>query len=348
MGQQTKRWVGVAVLLGLAAAAAWWMTQPVPVRVVTLEARPVQMSVVVAGRVAAARETTLASTVTGRVWATPVAEGAAVRAGTPLVVLDSDEWRAAVAQARAQQADARNQLAEAERQAARQRELRQQGFISAAALDAAERAREAARQRVAQADAALRQSRARLDQTTVRAPTDGVVLSRLVEVGDGVTPGKPLVRLALSGPPRIVLDLDERDLSQLAEGQPAAVRVDAWPDARLSARVQRIAAQVDNARGTVQVELALTELPRVQLLPGMTVSAEIVTGEPRPRLLLPLTAVRDGRVATVEQGRVRWRTVETDPARDGALPVRAGVDVGVQVIDPAPNLPEGGRVEVRP
>ena len=343
-----KRWAWAILLLLLVAGAAWWAVRPVPVPVLTLVAQPVQTSVVVAGRVAAARETTLASVLTGRVVATPVAEGAAVRAGAPLVVLDSDEWRAAVAQAQAQVVDARSQQAEAERQAARQRELRQQGFVSAAALDTAERAREAARERVAQANAALQQARARLGQATVRAPADGMVLARLVEVGDGVTPGKALVRLALAGAPRIVLDLDERDLSQLAEGQVAAVRVDAWPDARLPARVQRIAAQVDNARGTVQVELALTEAPPVRLLPGMTVSAEIITGEPRPRLLLPLTAVRDGRVATVVEGRVRWRAVETDPARDGALPVRAGIDAGARVIDPAPTLAEGTRVEVRP
>jgi HlyD family secretion protein len=348
MGQRTKRWVGVVVLLGLAAAVAWWAARPVPVRVLTLEEQLVQTSVVVAGRVAAARETTLASTLTGRVIATPVAEGAAVEAGAVLVVLESDEWQAALAQAQAQWADARSLLADAQRQLARQRELRQQGFISAAALEAAQRAVDAAEQRVAQAEAAVQQARARLRQASVRAPTGGVVLARLVEVGDGVTPGKPLLRLALSGPPRIVLDLDERDVSQLAEGQPAAIRADAWPDVRLRARVQRIAAQVDSARGTVQVELALTEPPPVRLLPGMTVSAEIVTGEPRPRLLLPLTAVRDGRVATVVEGRVRWRAVETDPARDGVLPVRAGIDAGARVIDPAPTLAEGTRVEERP
>ncbi|WP_231960234.1 efflux RND transporter periplasmic adaptor subunit [Tepidimonas fonticaldi] len=65
---------------------------------------------------------------------------------------------------------------------------------------------------------------------------DGVLLARLVEVGDGVTPGKALLRFAVAGTPRILLDLDERDLGALAVGQPAAVRADAWPDQRIAAR----------------------------------------------------------------------------------------------------------------
>ncbi|WP_409785511.1 biotin/lipoyl-binding protein [Tepidimonas ignava] len=71
------------------------------------------------GRVAPARETTLASTLTGRVVATPVAEGTAVRAATVLVALEADEWQAALAQAEAQRQDARGQWAEAQRQDAR-------------------------------------------------------------------------------------------------------------------------------------------------------------------------------------------------------------------------------------
>lgn len=341
------RWWLAGAGVALAAGAAVWALRPTPVRTVTLAEQPVQTSVVATGRVAPVRETTLASTLTGRVVATPVTEGAAVAAGTVLVALEADEWQAALAQAEAQRQDARGQLAEAERQWQRQRDLQVQGFLSAAALDAAERARDAARRRVEQAHAAVQQARARRDQATVRAPADGVLLARMVEVGDGVTPGKALLRLAVAGAPRILLDLDERDLGALAVGQPAAVRADAWPDWRIPARVQRIAAQVDSARGTVEVELA-PAADATRLLPGMTVSAEIITAEPRPRLLLPLTALRDGRVATVVDGRVRWQAVETEPALGGRLPVRQGLAAGAVLIDPAPALAEGARVEVRP
>jgi HlyD family secretion protein len=336
----------VVVLMGT-AALVWWLLRPVPVRVLTLAEQPVQLSVVSTGRVAAARETLLASTVTGRVVATPVAAGQPVAAGAPVVLLEAAEWQAALAQAQAQRQDAEAQYREAERQWQRQQALQAQGFISAAALDAAARTLEVARQRLAQAEAARQQAQARLAQTTVRAPADGVLLERLVELGDGVTPGKALARLALAGPVRVLVDLDERDLGQLAEGQRALVRADAWPDWTVDAHVQRIGAVVDSARGTVEVELALDGAAD-RLRPGMTVSAQIITQDPQPRLLLPLRAVRDGRVATVVDGRVRWQMVQTEPARDGWLPVRAGVTAGTRVIDPAPSLAEGARVEVMP
>ncbi|MDM7455940.1 MAG: biotin/lipoyl-binding protein, partial [Tepidimonas sp.] len=169
-------WWLAGAAVALAGAAVWWTQRPTPVRAITLAEQLVQTSVVVAGRVAPARETTLASTLTGRVVATPVAEGTAVRAATVLVALEADEWQAALAQAEAQRQDALGQSVEAERQWQRQRELQAQGFLSTAALDAADRVRDAARRRLEQAEAAVQQARARRAQATVRAPADGVLL----------------------------------------------------------------------------------------------------------------------------------------------------------------------------
>ncbi|TSE32730.1 Multidrug resistance protein MdtA [Tepidimonas charontis] len=110
------RWIALGAGLLLALVAALWALRPTPVRTVTLAERMVQTSVVATGRVAPVREATLASTLTGRVIATPVAEGTAVRAGTVLVALQAAEWQAALAQAQAQRAEAEAQQREAERQ----------------------------------------------------------------------------------------------------------------------------------------------------------------------------------------------------------------------------------------
>ena len=121
-----------------------------------------------------------------------------------------------------------------------------------------------------------RKSQAKLEQMTVRAPADGVLLTRAVEAGDVVTAGKTLLRFASDGPRRVLLDLDERDLGKVALGQTAAVLADAFPQQRAPAVVSRINASVDNARGTVEIELALTAAAE-HLRSGMTVSAEILT-----------------------------------------------------------------------
>lgn len=345
--QGKGKWLWCGTLVLLALGLAWLWLRPVSVTTLTLAAQPVQRSVVATGRVQAVRESVLGSTVTARVVATPVKQGAHVAAGTTLLQLESDELLAARAQAEAQLRDADSQLADARRQWQRQQALFAQGFISQAALDAARRTREAAEQRQAQTHGALAQSQAKLEQMTVRAPADGVLLTRDVEAGDVVTAGKTLLRFASDGPRRVLLDLDERDLGKVAVGQTSAVLADAFPARRAPAVVSRINASVDNARGTVEVELALTAAAD-HLRSGMTVSAEILTHPAQATLLLPATAVREGQVALLDDGRVRWVKVSTDERMAGQLPVTAGLRAGQRVIVPAPLLDDGARVQAQP
>lgn len=340
-----RNWLGWGMLSLLVVAGLVGVLRPVPVNAVTLAAQPVQLTVVATGRVEAVRESVLGSTATSRVVHTPVKAGAHVVAGAVLLVLESDELLAAKAQADAQLADADSQLNEAARQWQRQQQLFAQGFISQAALDSARRSREAAEQRQAQLRGLAEQSVARLAQMTLRAPADGVLLTRDVEAGDVVSAGKTLLRFAADGPLRVLLDLDERDLGKLAVGQRAAVLADAFPEQRAPATVTRIGASVDIARGTVEVELALTQ-PAPFLRSGMTVSAEIATTTPRTMLLLPATAVRDGKAAWIDSGRVRWVKVDTAERVAGQLPVKSGLSAGQQVIVPAPALDDGQRVRV--
>lgn len=341
------KWLWRGALTLLALALAWLWLRPTPVTMLTLAAQPVQRSVVATGRVKAIRESVLGSTVTARVVATPVKQGAHVAAGATLLLLESDELLALRAQAEAQLRDADSQLSEARRQWQRQQALFAQGFISQAALDAARRTLDAAEQRQAQTRGALAQSQAKLEQMTVRAPADGVLLTRAVEAGDVVTAGKTLLRFASDGPRRVLLDLDERDLGKVALGQTAAVLADAFPQLRAPAVVSRINASVDNARGTVEIELALTAAAE-HLRSGMTVSAEILTRPAQATLLLPATAVREGRAALLEDGRVRWVKISTDERIAGQLPVTAGLSAGQQVIVPAPLLDDGARVKAQP
>jgi HlyD family secretion protein len=172
-------------LVALAAAMAWWANRVPMVPALVLQPAPLQRSLLFAARVAAPQRVEVGATITGRVQAVLVAEGAAVRAGQPLVQLEDAELRAAVAQARAsaQQAAARlaglrstgrgaaqagvaqaeSTLLAAQAELRRTRELLAQGFVSPARLDEAQRAVAVAQ---AQRDAAAAQRSAVADQGT--------------------------------------------------------------------------------------------------------------------------------------------------------------------------------------
>ena len=172
---------------------------------------------------------------------------------------------AAVAQAQASVDAARSEFE-------RVQQLVAQGFLSASRLDDARRLRDVAAAQldsarsqerafgeagteVAQAQAqttlaaaAVEAARARLAQTALLAPSDAQVLSRAVEPGQIVQPGKNLMTLALAGPTQLVAQVDERFLDQLAVGQNASALADAYPGRRFGARVIAIAPTVDAQR----------------------------------------------------------------------------------------------------
>ncbi len=390
-------WAGIALV---AAAAVWgWTTQRgTLVDAVAVQAQPLVRTVQFSARVATLSRVEIGSTVTGRVEAVRVREGDAVRAGDLLVQLESDEARAALAQAEAAQRQAQARLAGlrgtgrqalratqdqaeatlrlARAELARAQQLVAQGFVSASRIDEAQRAldvaqaqRDAARAQVqanaeagadlVQAEAQLQAARAttqaartRLEQTLLRAPTAARVLTREVEPGQIVQPGKVLLRLALDGPTQLKAQVDERFLAQLQPGQPASVVADAHAGQPFAAQVLSLSPLVDAQRGAVEVKLALPQAAPAFLREDMTLSVEVETGRRERALVLPLAALQGGATETssqvwvAEDGRARLRPVALGLRTLEAAEVREGLAEGTQVLL-APNLQEGQRVRPR-
>ena len=223
----------------------------------------------------------------------------------------------------------------------RTQQLVAQGFVSASRLDEAQRAVDVARAQqssaqaqslanaeagtdIVQAQAQLDQARAaitaaqaKLAQTQLVAPADARVLTREVEPGQIVQPGKALLSLALAGPTQLVAQVDERFLAQLRTGQSASVVADAFADQRFGAQVLSIAPAVDAQRGAVEVKFSLDAEPPTFLREDMTLSVEVVTARRERVVALPLSALRnqagstgtDASVLVLEDGRAQVRRV---------------------------------------
>ncbi len=125
--------------------------------------------------------------------------------------------------------------------------------------------------RIEEARAASMLAEARLAETVLYAPSDGVVLSRAVEP---VQPGQILFRVSRDGALRLEADADEKNFSLLRRGLEAEVVADGYPDKPFLARLSWISPSVDQDRGTVKVRFDL-ENPVPDLRPDMTVSINL-------------------------------------------------------------------------
>lgn len=380
------RWIWM-LIAALALVAAGFAV--VALRGPTVDALEVQSAALVrtlrfSARVATLSRVDVGSTVTGRVVQVLVDEGAQVRRGDVLVRLESDELKAALAQAIATERQAQARLAglrstgrtataanlaqaESTLRAARlelerQQKLVDQGFVSASRVDDARRAVEVAQAQVegaraqtqaiadsgtdvvqAQAQmetarAAISVARAKLGQTLVAAPADAKVLTRQVEPGQIVQPGKALFSLALAGPTQLVAPVDERFLDQLQVGQAAMVVADAFPNQSFAAHVLTIAPAIDAQRGAVEVKLALDRQPPPFLREDMTLSVDVETGRRDRALVVPLSALRNApapaldTVLVVDSGRTRERPVRLGLRTLDAVEVLDGLTAGDRVL----------------
>lgn len=374
----------ILILILLAAAGALlllWLLRPPQLAGYELRAMPLTQSVVATGRVESVSRAQVGVEVTGVVLERPVKEGDSVKPGDMLLRLRSDDIEARLreaevaleqlAQSTRPQADlslarAQSRLTQARREATRRRDLMDRGLLSREALEQAEEEEIIARNavdsaRVAAAAAApggaedallsarLASLRAQLEKTRVRSEVAGKVLTRNVEPGDLVQPGKTLFTIALRGHTEVVVPLDEKNLHQLALGQPAMVIADAYPAETFAARVNFIAPSIDSGRGTVDVHLSLDTVPDF-LREDMTVTANIETGRRESAVALPndslLSVQGNGAlVVRVEEGRLRRVPVVLGLRGTGMSEVREGLMAGDHILaNPVSGLSDGTRV----
>ena len=191
---------------------------------------------VLEGVLQAQQQVSVSSQAAGRVLALAVKAGDRVKAGQVLARIDDRELQAGVAGGEAGVAQAQAALVQAEQNAQRTRDLRAQGFLSAAALDGATAQLKAAQAALQQAQAGRSQAALARGHATVTAPFDGIVLATVVDAGDLATPGRPLLTLYAPGRLRAVVQLPA---SRSAAAR-ASSRVDVTlPDGRQLQPTQR-------------------------------------------------------------------------------------------------------------
>ncbi|WMW66197.1 efflux RND transporter periplasmic adaptor subunit [Nitratidesulfovibrio liaohensis] len=345
-------------------------------------------TLVSSGYVTAQRKASVASKVTSRLEWLGVEEGSRVAAGQVLARLESDDARAALDRAQANERVARAdidraaaELTDARRNHARMRTLLAENVISRSDLDTAETraltadaAARAARDGLAAAAAARREAETQLEYTFIRAPFDAVVLTKNADVGDIITPlgaaanaKASVVTIADMGSLLVETDVSESSVGRVKPGAPCEIALDALPDERFVGRVHIIVPTADRSKASVMVKVAFDALdPRV--LPEMSARVAFLDRLPsdderRPRPAVPATAVRgegDARaVFVVRDGRAVRTPVRTGMALGDALelldgPVSGagsatGPVVGDRVVaDPPADLADGARVRMQP
>jgi HlyD family secretion protein len=208
--------------------------------------------------------------------------------------------------------------------------------------------RKVAETALASAEAALASAQAKLAYTVIRAPSDGVLISRNVERGAVVAPGAVLMTLSPAARTEILIDVDEKNLARLAVGQSAVVSADAFPDHHFPAQVTYVNPGVDAATAAVEVKLLVKDPPAF-LRQDMTVSVDILSATRRQATVVPADVVRrtpsgQAYVLIVDQGRAQRRSVRIGITAGGVAEVLQGVQPDEIVLPSTDKVAPGQRV----
>lgn len=384
-GSATRRlrrpaWLAVAVVLVAAATLVLLRMFAGAPQVETVNvtlAYPAQAITLLnaTGYVAPQRKAAISSKATGRLEWLGVLEGSRVRKDELIARLENRDVSATLGQAqanvrvaRANLVQANAELADAANALRRSTELLGQKFIAQATHDAALARYNKARATVtgmqaaiAAAEANARAAQVALDQTMIRAPFDGVILTKNANVGDNITPFSSaaeakgaVVTMADMDTLEVEADVSESSLSKIAVGQPAEIQLDAFPGLRLSGVVARTVPTVDRSKATLLVKVRFVERD-ARVLPDMSarvafLSRPLTADEKKPLPALPSAALarRDGRSVAfvVREGRVQQVPVAAG-RRIGDLVAVSGLAPGQKVVlNPGERLEDGMRVEL--
>jgi HlyD family secretion protein len=199
-----------------------------------------------------------------------------------------------------------------------------------------------------QSQANLTAAKVRLGYATITAPRDGILISRAVERGAVVQPGRTLLVLAPTGDIQLVLQIDEKNLGLVSLGQSAFASADAYPDKRFPATVTYINPSVEIARASVEVKLTVPD-PPAYLRQDMTVSVDIEVDRHNAVVVVPSRTMHDPNsahpwVLAVRDGRAREQPVTLGLRAADKAEVTQGLAPGDLVIPVASGVRAGQRI----
>lgn len=259
----------------------------------------------------------------GRVSAVNVEPGTKVKAGDELVLLDRE-----IAESEFRRTSAR--LQELERLLAEAEVLGKSSVVSRTQV-------EAVRAEVRVAGAEVDAARARLERHVIRAPFDGAVVERLVQVGEAVNVSQPVVRIVDVSRLRVVFYVNERDVASFPVGREIQLRLTAAPGKVFTAPVRHVAPASDESTRLFRIE---AELPNADgsLRGGLTGEATAVVGLYENQLLVPTACVRlEGAGAYVMrlgqgEGGPQSVRIQVGEELDGFYPVLEGLSAGDRIL----------------
>jgi RND family efflux transporter MFP subunit len=335
------------------------------------------------GYVTPRRRATIAAKITGRVTGVFFDEGTHVHSGQILATLDDSDARRALDAAKADRnaslaaiVDYEVQLKNAELELYRARELQKAGVQTQQALDNAAMLADSlkakialTRSQVAASEARIGEAQQAVDNCTISAPFDGIVVSKDAQVGEMVSPVSAGGGFTRTGIATIVdmksneieVDVNESYIARVTPGQSVKATLDAYPDRELDAKVRTVIPTADRQKATVKVRITFEKLEDF-ILPDMGVKVAFLEEEqqkakstanaPQALTFIPRSAVRSDSASTfvllVRDGKVERRAISLGTDRGTDVAVLAGLSPGESLVVKGPEgLHDGDKVEVQ-
>lgn len=320
------------ILIAAAAAGAIRLLSPPAVQTSTPTRGPAVRAVYATGTVESGVTVRLAPRSAGRLVELKADEGQPVKAGQLLARLEDRDLAASV-----NELEARRRYAEQRLQ--RAQELRDKGFVSRDHLQQAQTEAQAA-------SAALVRAREQLAYMSIRAPADGKIIKRDGEVGDLISTTQTLFFLATANAaPRIEAEVDEEDIALIQPGQKALIGAGAFPGKAFEGKVAQITPKGDPVARSYRVRIQLP--PESPLMIGMTADVNIIVAERRNAMLIPASAVTNGTVWLIRDGRLAKQAIQSGVSGPEQVEVLSGLkDDDKVVTQPSEKFEAGQRVRL--
>jgi HlyD family secretion protein len=389
-GGKAGKWLSyIAAVLGamviIAGLAFAFRNQTPVVEVVTAEkpqAGGREAILNASGYVTPRRRATIAAKITGRVTGVFFDEGTHVHAGQLLATLDDSDTKRALDSAKADRdasqaaiADFQVQLKFAQIELRRAEQLQKAGVQTQEQLDTAStnvdslRAKiELAKQQVMASEARIREAQQAVDNCTINAPYDGIVVSKDAQVGEMVSPisaGGGFTRTGIAtivdmNSNEIEVDVNESYIARVKDGQKVTAILDAYPNWEIPSHVRTVIPTADRQKATVKVRISFDKLdPRI--LPDMGIKVTFLSDEPVKKrdtkapvvaALLATDALHDENgkkiVFLVKNDRLERRAVAIGNTQGSQTEILSGLVAGDAVVEKGPaNMQDGQAVQIK-